>query len=100
MVSVWRFWFFENCIAATRAPDIAALILDDFSTTDAFESRKDAERDPGFKEKGSLGVGSGNFTGAGLSTGTGPLTAASYIYYIYFNQYQFKEKWESGITSS
>ena len=75
------------------------LRLADFSIADTFESGKDAEMDPGFKEKGSLGFGSENFTGAGPSTGTRPLTAASYICYRYFNQHQFNSKQNDGITS-
>lgn len=79
MEFVLIFWSFENCVAAARAPAIAALRLDDFSMADAFEFEKEAAIDLGFKEKGSLGFGNGNFTGAGPSTGTRPLTAASYI---------------------
>jgi len=68
-----------NCVAAARAPAIAALRLSDFSIPDASFSENSSEIEPGFKEKGSWGSGRGNFTGIGPSTLTRPLTAASYI---------------------
>ena len=72
--------FFVNCVAAARAPAMAALRLDDFSMSDALDLGNCTEIDPGFRENGSSGFGSGNFTGSGPSTETRPLTAASYIY--------------------
>jgi hypothetical protein len=59
--------------------------LDDFSTSHALDSGYCREIDPGFNENGSLGFGSGNFTGSGPSTGARPLIAASYICHRYIN---------------
>lgn len=70
--------FLLNWLAAARAPAMAAVRLDDFSTSDAF-SGNCIKTDPGFKEKRLRGFGRGNFTGIGPLTGASPLTAASYI---------------------
>jgi len=64
-------------MAAACAPAMARLILDDLPTSVAFDLGVNAEMEPGFKENGSRGSGSGNFTGKGLLTGDSPLTAAS-----------------------
>ena len=80
MASLWELWsFFENCVAAACAPAMAEMRVDDFSFSVALDSGNRAKIDPGFKEKGLRGFGSGNFIGSGLSTGARPLTAASYI---------------------
>jgi hypothetical protein len=57
---------------------MAALRLNDFSTSHALDSGRCSEIDPGFNENGSRGFGSGNFAGSGPSTETRPLIAASY----------------------
>lgn len=67
----------ENCVAAARAPAMAALRLEDISTPDVLDSGTCAEIDPGFNENGSCGFGRGNFTGRGPLTGVRPLIAAS-----------------------
>lgn len=75
---VWA--FLENCVAAACAPAIAALRLEDLSTSDVLDWCAFADIDPGFKENGSCKFGSGNLTGRGTSTGVRPLIAASFIW--------------------
>lgn len=72
--------FLENCVAAARAPAIAATRFSDrLFTSDVLELLGEETRDLGFNEKGSRGFGRGNFTGSGGTTGEIPRIAASYI---------------------
>lgn len=78
MASLQELWsFFENCVAAAFAPAMADNRVGDFSFWLALDSGNRAKIDPGFKEKGLFGSGSGNFIGSGPSTGAIPLTATS-----------------------
>lgn len=75
---------FENCVAAARAPAIAATRLWDLFGSDEIGGLLEEEEDPsgfGFREDGSrCGPGRGNSTGSGDVTGVRPLTAASYTF--------------------
>jgi hypothetical protein len=67
VAALWS--FFENWVAVARAPAIAAVTLADFCNVDLEATNV---RDPGFKEKGSLGSGRGNLTASGPWTGERP----------------------------